>query len=289
MKKRFILPTMVLLLAMNLILSTASAQYAGTPAEKEGWKLAAQAFTFKNFTLTETLDKLNFAGIKYVELFSRQEIGGGISGTTNHNMDKETMGKLLDLLKNKGIKPVNYGVVRAKDSIEWNLVFEFAKNMGIETILAEPPVEMLPMIDRMANKYNIKVAIHNHPVPTYYWHPSIVLHALQDRSPLMGAAPDIGHWVRSGLDPIKCIQMLEGRIICLHVKDLNTAGIRTAHDVPWGTGISNLSGVFHELHQQGFKGVFSIEYEYNWDNSLPEVKESAEYFYRVTSRMFSNL
>jgi sugar phosphate isomerase/epimerase len=262
-----------------------SAQYNHIAAESAGWKLAAQAFTFKNFTLEQTLDKLNEAGIKYIEMYSRQEIGAGITGTTNHNMDQATFQKLKNLISSKGIVPINYGVVRASDSAEWVKVFEFAKFMGIETILCEPEIEALPMLDRFANQYKIKVAIHNHPLPTYYWHPSIVLHALAGRSELMGAAPDIGHWVRSGLDPIQCIQQLEGRIVCLHMKDLNESGIRAAHDVPWGTGVCNLAGVLHELNKQGFKGVFSVEYEYNWDNSLPEVKESAQYFYRLTSRL----
>jgi hypothetical protein len=35
------------------------------------------------------------------------------------------------------------------------------------------------------------------------------------------------------------------------------------------------------MKNMGFKGIISIEYEYNWDNSVPEVRESIEYFYRV--------
>jgi hypothetical protein len=38
-----------------------------------------------------------------------------------------------------------------------------------------------------------------------------------------------------------------------------------------------------EFDRQGYKGTITIEYEYNWDKSLPEVKESAEYFYRLSS------
>jgi sugar phosphate isomerase/epimerase len=67
----------------------------------------------------------------------------------------------------------------------------------------------------------------------------------------------------------------------MHFKDINQFGVRQAHDVPWGAGNCNVAGVMHTLKNLNFKGVFSIEYEYNWDNSLPEVRESIEYFYRV--------
>jgi sugar phosphate isomerase/epimerase len=52
----------------------------------------------------------------------------------------------------------------------------------------------------------------------------------------MGACADVGHWMRSGLDPLECIKKLDGHIICLHFKDLNKMG-PDAHDVPWGTGV----------------------------------------------------
>nr|MBI1232772.1 sugar phosphate isomerase/epimerase [Cytophagales bacterium] len=87
-----------------------------------------------------------------------------------------------------------------------------------------------------------------------------------------------------GIDPVEGIKKLEGRIISLHFKDLNAWGTRNAHDVPWGTGTCNVAGVLHELNRQGFKGVFSAEYEHNWENNLPEVAESMEYFKRVASQ-----
>ena len=41
-----------------------------------------------------------------------------------------------------------------------------------------------------------------------------------------------------------------------------------------------------ELHAQGFRGVFSIEYEYHWQNSLPEVTKCARFFAEVTEELF---
>src|SRR5690606_14641597 len=98
-------------------------------------------------------------------------------------------------------------------------------------------------------------AIHNHPKPSHYWNPDQVLAAISGASPRVGACADIGHWVRSGLDPIECLKKLEGHIIEFHMKDLNEKGVEEAHDVPWGTGVSNIAGVMKEMKRQGFKGV----------------------------------
>ncbi len=73
------------------------------------------------------------------------------------------------------------------------------------------------------------------------------------------------------------MQKLEGRVITLHFQDLNEPGLR-GHDAPWGTGMSNAKGRLAELKRQKVKGAICVEYEYNWDNSAPEIAESAKWF-----------
>ena len=94
----------------------------------------------------------------------------------------------------------------------------------------------------------------------------------------------MGHWVRSGLDPVECLKKLEGRVITLHFKDLNERGPK-AHDVPWGTGSSNAKGMLAELQRQNFKGAICVEYEHNWENSAPELAKSAEWFHATCEEL----
>ena len=82
-----------------------------------------------------------------------------------------------------------------------------------------------------------------------------------------------------GLDPVECLRKLDGRIITLHFKDLvKAANGKGYHDVPWGTGTSNAKGMLEELKRQHFHGAICIEYEYHWDNSLPEIAQCAKWF-----------
>jgi len=53
---------------------------------------------------------------------------------------------------------------------------------------------------------------------------------------------------------------------------LNEMGLG-AHDVPYGAGVSDVPALLKELKTQRFAGNISIEYEYHWDNSAPEVAQ----------------
>jgi sugar phosphate isomerase/epimerase len=93
---------------------------------------------------------------------------------------------------------------------------------------------------------------------------------VKDRDKRIGSCADTGHWVRSDLNPVECLRILKGRIISCHLKDLNEMGLG-AHDVPFGCGVSDVPALLKELRAQRFEGNISIEYEYHWENSTPEV------------------
>ncbi len=264
----------------TLILIMFSVTYgalAQNPEAKLGWKLGAQAYTFNRFTFFEALDKIDSCGLKYVEAFPGQAIGGGIEGKMDYKMNDATRTKILKRLKEKAIKVVSYGVVRASNDEDWLQIFKFAKAMGIENIVSEPEEKYIPLLSKLCEQFKINLALHNHPDPSHYWNPDVVLAALKGHSERIGACADIGHWVRSGLDPVECLKKLEGHVIQLHFKDLNEKNNKKAHDVHWGTGVSNVDGILAELKRQKFEGVISAEYEYNWYNSVPDVTASVKY------------
>jgi sugar phosphate isomerase/epimerase len=82
--------------------------------------------------------------------------------------------------------------------------------------------------------------------------------------------------MRSDLKPVDCLRILKGRVLSSHLKDLNGFG-KGVHDVPYGTGAADMPAILAELKAQGFSGPASIEYEHNWDNSLPEVTKCIDY------------
>jgi len=231
--------------------------------EKLGWRLASQAYTFREMSLFETIDTLKSIGVRYVELFPGQKLAKDMNVNVSESMPQEAMEALQAKLKAANVKAVAYGVVGGLggDEAGTRRIFEFCKKMGIETITAEPPASAFDLLDKLCAEFKISVALHNHPKDSPYWNPDTVLERTKGHSKMIGSCADTGHWARSGLVPVDCLKKLEGRIISLHLKDLNRLSGGEQHDVPWGTGACDFKGMLSEIKRQGFKGVFSIEYE----------------------------
>ena len=255
------------------------------PEDKAGWKLGAQAYSFRLFPFTDALRKIDSCGLKYVEAYPGQTIGGGIDSKMDFNMDATTRQVVKKLIKDRGLTVVAYGVVNPKTDEEWTALFAFAKDMGILNINSEPTPEQMPLVRKLAEQYKINVALHNHPKPSRYWHPDTVLAAIGG-SKYIGSCSDIGHWVRSGLDPVECLKKLNGHVLGMHFKDVKKdTPDGKYHDVVWGTGDSKVEAVIAELKRQHFKGPISAEYEYHWGNNGPEIAESVKNFREIYNRV----
>ncbi|TYR36630.1 sugar phosphate isomerase/epimerase [Sphingobacterium phlebotomi] len=255
----------------------------GYPEEHLNWKIGAQAYTFRLFTLAEALDKIDSADLRYVEAFPGQIVGAGNEEKFTYTLSEEGRDLVRKLLTDRNITLHAFGVVNGNDAEEWEQIFAFAQDMGVRVINCEPKEEHLDIVSALCDKYDIRAAIHNHPEPTTYWKPEAVLAALDGRSTKMGAAADVGHWMRSGLDPVECLKKLEGKIIHAHFKDLNAFGDKKAHDVHWGTGKLPINEVIEELKRQNFDGMLSAEYEYNWENNQSDVAQSVRNFRELLS------
>lgn len=254
---------------------------AGTIPEEYrigGFAIGCQAYSFNQFSAFEAMEKTASAGGKIIEFYPGQSLS---KEEPNLKVDVDASDEVIDKLKSKlaacHLMAVNFGVVGLpKDEQGCRKVFDFAKKMGLVAITAEPSMAQMDMLEKLVKEYDIKLAIHNHPRqpnnPGYQvWDPEYVLSMVKDRDPRLGSCADTGHWLRSGIKPADALRILEGRIISSHLKDLNQMG--EGHDVPYGTGVANIPGILNELRRQKFNGNISIEYEYHWDNSVPEIAQ----------------
>ena len=66
--------------------SNQSAANSSNPEVSLGWKLGAQAYTFNRFSFTEALSKIDSCGLRYVEAYPQQVIGGGITEKMDYKM-----------------------------------------------------------------------------------------------------------------------------------------------------------------------------------------------------------
>jgi sugar phosphate isomerase/epimerase len=247
-----------------------------------GFFVGCQAWTWNHFTVYEAIEKTAAAGGTVIEFYPGQRLSPEEPSTPwDHNASAETIAKVKAQLAKYHIQAVNYGVVDIpREEAGARKVFDFAKALGLRAITTES-VDAIDTIEKLVKEYDIMVAFHDHPKqpnnPDYrMWDPHYILSVVKDRDRRIGACADTGHWVRSGVKPVEALRILQGRIISSHLKDLNEFS-PGGHDVPAGTGVSDIPAILEELHRQAFTGDLAIEYEYNMQNSMPEVAQSIGY------------
>ncbi len=242
-----------------------------------GFKLGVQMWTFRMFSFVDALDKVDSAGIKNIEAFWGQKLGGGLPGEFGADMNTDTRNKLKKILQDKGISIVAMGVIVPKDKAEWIKAFDLAKDFGLSYITAEPIKTQWDMVDSLAGAYGIKVAIHDHPKPNVYWSPDSVLAAIKGHNNI-GSCADVGHWARNGINPVDALKELQGHIFGVHLKDIVKFNDTQAADTVVSKGVINFPAIFAELKRQNFNGMLSIEHESNWYHSLPDIIATKNYY-----------
>lgn len=263
-------------LALLSCVVTANAQVE-TAHRTGGILFGVQAWTFTQFTTMEAIQKVAAAGGTNIELFPGQALGKEFAGVgIGPGMDQPATDALRRQLSKYGVNVVAYGVTGIdKDEAGARKLFTWAKSLGIG-ILNTESTDSIDTIDKMVKEFDIRVGFHNHPKtnnPNYrMWDPNYILQVVKNHDRRIGSCADIGHWVRSGIKPIDALRILKGRVMSSHLKDLNEFS-PNGHDVPYGTGISNIPEILDELRHQGFQGSMSVEYEYHMEDSINEVAQ----------------
>jgi len=168
-----------------------------------------------------------------------------------------------------------HGVNRfSKDADANRAIFQFAKSAGIGTITADPDPDSFANLDQLVKEFDIKVAIHNHGPRHRYNKALDVLHAIEGHDERIGACADLGHYIRSGEQPVDVIRAFKGRLYGIHLKDF-AAMEDNAKGVILGVGHLNCLEVFQALKNVGFPadGALSLEYEENESNPLDDIRQ----------------
>jgi sugar phosphate isomerase/epimerase len=275
----------VFALLLQMLVSPSARPQADIPQRYlvNGFALGCQANTFSRFTVTEAIEKTAQAGGKIIEFYPDQKLSPERPDVLwNHMASEQVMAQVRAKLAQAGIRAVAYGAVSIpNDEAAARRIFEFARKMEMRALITES-VESIDLLERLAQEYNVAVAYHHHPRrpndPNYrLWDPNYIAALVKDRDRRIGACADTGNWTRSGVRPLEGLRILKGRIFCVHLKDMTAFGRRDAHEVPFGSGASDIRGCLEELKIQGFRGDIAVEYEYNPADNLADVNRCIEF------------
>jgi len=242
-----------------------------------GFAISVQCWSFRRFTLWQAIEKTAESGAAAAEFYPGQPLGGPHGELKlAPGLDVDVYRSLLDHSAAHGITPMNLGVVDipAKEA-DARPFFELAKTLGLYGLTTES-TGSIDTLEALAREYDLKVCFHNHPRPTKLWHPDTVWQLVEKRHENLGYCADLGHWASSGLDPLAVVRKIAPRVRAFHFKDRGSIAQWT-HDRPFGTGVIDLPAILDEARKHGFAGNVSIEYEHNWENSVPDIAQCVGY------------
>ena len=230
---------------------------------QEPFKLGAQSYSLRAFSVQEAIVDLDSLGFKYVEIYP---------GHFPVESAPEEKAALKKLLAEHDIKFTAYGVVDFEESEQVaRTYFEFAKEMGIEVLSVNPTAKELDFLENLVKEFDIKVAIHNHGPNSRYDTLQSVLDAVKNRDMRIGACIDTGHFMRSDEDPVNCAIQLADRTHLVHLKDIKIFPDKKVFTIQ-GEGDMDMPSFFKALEKIGYNGPLSLEYEENKENPVPDME-----------------
>jgi len=259
---------------------------ASTIDVTKDWELGVAFWTFHTFSLPEALEKIDSSGLDIVEAPTFFKSGAALNDSLIGNLSKAGLEQVKALAKQHDLTIESMYIGGDNTVASWTKQFEIAKALGAKFVTAEPPVTLWDEVDSLAGVYDMKVAIHEHwKGVSPYWHPDSVLAAI-DGHPNFGACADLGHWPKSGVDPLEAVKLLEGHIMAIHLKDIAAFDNPELKDVPVGTGVVDFPGIFAELKRQNFKGPIYIERDAeDLPSNLPSVMKTIQYYYNEVAKL----
>ena len=250
--------------------SPESSANGGGPHHWDDLKLAVATYSLRKFSRSAAIDICRQLGVKYVNVKSFH-MPYYLSADDLKAARKEFQKAGLEIVAGGNIS------LKSDDSSELEHYFKYAVAAGMPIMVCAPTHSNLGAIEKLAIKYDRKMAIHNHgPEDKFYPAPSDVIKRVKDMDPRMGLCVDVGHTVRTGADILEEIDGSWDRVYDFHVKDL-TDFTKKESRVDVGDGKMPIAAIFKMLKERKYQGVVGLEYEVVADHPQLGMAKSFSY------------
>jgi inosose dehydratase len=242
------------------------------PAAGDGWrglKAGVASYTLRKLPLDAAIVAIRRVGLSYVSI---KDFHLPLDSTAAER--KAVAAKF----KAGGVTPLSCGnITMENDSTNVRRAFEYARDVGVPTIVCSPHPDSMPILDAMVKEFDIKLAIHNHgPEDKRFPSPHDVWKAVEKYDRRIGLCIDVGHTARAKVDPAEAIRRYKDRLYDLHFKDIES----TAPDgktVEAGRGVLDLKSILQATLDVRYPHLFSFEYEKDENDPVPGLAETIGY------------
>ncbi len=230
-----------------------------------GFPMGLQSYSLRAFGVDGALEKTAALGLHYIEFFRAHY---------PTIPDPLKVAEMNAKLKKYDMTISSHGVQGfSKDHEANRKMFQFAKMAGIKNISANPSPDSFDSLDRLVAEFDIRIAIHNHGPGALYDKPVDAWKAVAGHDRRIGFCADLGHYIRSGIDPVEVTYLLGDRLYGVHLKDFAEQK-KKAEGVIIGEGHLDVEGVFRALKKIGFPadGSLSLEYEESPNDPIADIQ-----------------
>jgi len=236
--------------------------------------LAMASYSFREFGLEETIAMTKRLGLTRIAFKS-------FHLPMESSVDE--IKRVADLVNASNLDLYGCGVVYMSNEAEVHRAFNYARAAGMRVIIGVPEHNLLELVNKKVDEYDIKLAIHNHgPGDERYPSPESAYEKVKDLDPRMGLCIDIGHAKRIGLDPTEAAEKYADRLHDVHIKDVSSATAEGS-TVEIGRGVIDIPRFLRTLLEINYTGMVSFEFEKDGKDPLAGVAESLGYVRGVLS------
>ena len=237
-------------------------------SNKQKIKLGLASYTLREFKLDQVLKICKQLDLKYLCF---KDVHLPLNSTP------EQISEVVNKVNNSGCELYAGGVVYMTDENQVNQAFDYAKAAGMKIIVGSPNHDLLPLVDKKVQEYDIKLAIHNHgPGDRNYPTAQSVYELVNGLDKRIGLCLDIGHTKRLGLDPSDSVTKYHDRLFDIHIKDVTSATSRGGA-IEIGRGVIDIPKFLKTLLATNYSGIVSFEYEKDPSDPVAGLAESIGY------------
>lgn len=241
--------------------------------------LAVQSYCFRGFK----------DNAKVIQLVKDLGLGGiEICGVHADFNKPETFDGVIKQYQDAGLRIVSIGVeTLGPDEDACRKRFEFARRCGasVFSVNFRPATFLatLPIVYKLHEEYQIKVAIHNHG--GYHWLGSgeILDWVFSITRCCVGLNMDTAWALDAKQNPVEWCTRFAKRMYAVHIKDFVFDRARQPSDVVVGTGNLDLSKMIAALKAGGFSGPAILEYEGDVNDPVPALRQCVEQVRKAAS------
>jgi sugar phosphate isomerase/epimerase len=248
-----------------------------------GVQVGVQSYSFRDRPLDEAIKAMVEIGLSSCELTSSHLEPRARLAAEAKAKDTDPR-ELRAKFDRAGIALTAYSLGIRDDFTEAEIErgFEMARALGVKVITSSSNISTVRRIDPFAKRHRLRVGLHNHSTirPNELATPDDFARALRGASEYMAINLDIGHFTAANCDAVAFLRRHHERIVSLHIKDRQRDH---GPQVPFGQGDAPIREVLTLLRQNQWPIPAHIEYEYEGEDTIEEVRRCLAYCQRALS------